>query len=289
MTESANKSISSFDAKDESRYVVFKLGTEKFGARIEQIKEVLTVDHITSIPKAPDYVLGVINMRGVVCTVIDLPRRLTIRRAASDETPNLDSRVVVIVEIGKTSLGMAVDQVESITSIPYDIIETQLDMVKKEINAPFLEGIAKILDDELIILLNLDVVFSEYEVDELANLAGPTSERSSELDEEFIISKEELDRLDLAHDDIDVLSSKSKKTESEVGASESTNSQSEVQPEKGAKFAESKTDFDSDKSVLEKKNKGELVKLAVDLGIDNPKAKKKAELVQLLMKKSTEA
>ncbi|MHA2495925.1 MAG: chemotaxis protein CheW, partial [Candidatus Hodarchaeales archaeon] len=210
MIRGTNRGSSNIDTKDEARFVVFRLGTEKYGARIETVKEVLTVDHITAIPRAPDYVLGVLNLRGVVCTVIDLPRRLTVRKTEEDSPSEIDNRTVVIVEIGKSILGMAVDHVESITSIPFSIIETQLDMVKKEIHAPFLEGIAKMTEDELIILLNLDVVFSEYEVDELVDMAERKAEKDTELEGEFIVSKEELERLDLAYDDIDEIATKSK-------------------------------------------------------------------------------
>ncbi|MFW9915192.1 MAG: chemotaxis protein CheW [Candidatus Thorarchaeota archaeon] len=283
MIRGTNTGSSRIDTKDEARYVVFRLGTEKFGARIEQVKEVLTVDHITPIPRAPYYVLGVLNLRGVVCTVINLARRLTVRRS-DDAAPNeIDNRTVVIVEIGKSILGMAVDHVESITSIPFSIIETQLDMVKKEIHAPFLEGIAKMAEDELIILLNLDVVFSEYEVEELVDMAERKAERDTELDGEFVVSKEELERLDLAYDDIDEISAKSKaKAAKAVSA--------EPEPIETLSPEEKKEDSlpELSKSDLEKKTKDELAKLVEKLGIKNVKAKKKAELVDLLIQPSKE-
>lgn len=208
MIRGIERGTSDIDNKDEIRFVVFQLGTEKFGARIELIKEVLTIDHITPIPKAPDYVLGVINLRGLVCTVIDLPKRLIVRRSKSVELGDIDNRTVVIVEIGKSTIGMAVDHVESITSIPFSIIETQLDMVKKEIHSPFLEGIAKLGEEELVILLNLDVVFSEYEVEELMSLAEREADGEDGHDDEFVVSKGDLERLDLAFDDVDALSDK---------------------------------------------------------------------------------
>ncbi|MFQ5980295.1 MAG: chemotaxis protein CheW [Candidatus Heimdallarchaeota archaeon] len=206
MIRGFERGTSDIDNKDEIRFVVFQLGTEKFGARIALIKEVLTIDHITPIPKSPDYVLGVINLRGVVCTVIDLTKRLIVRKSQSEKAGDIDNRTVVIVEIGKSTIGMAVDHVESITAIPFNIIETQLDMVKKEIHSPFLEGIAKLGEEELVILLNLDVVFSEYEVEELMNLAEREADGEREHDDEFVVSKDDLERLDLAFDDVDAIS-----------------------------------------------------------------------------------
>ncbi|MHA2271200.1 MAG: chemotaxis protein CheW [Candidatus Hodarchaeales archaeon] len=273
-TFSTFKSIANYDSKEETRFVVFKLGMEKFGAHIEHVKEVLTVDHIIAIPRAPEYVLGVINLRGALCTVIDLPRRLAVRRVESEELPPLDNRNVVIVEVGKTWIGMAVDQVESITSIPFSIIETQLDMVKKEIHAPFLEGIAKITEDELIILLNLDVVFSEYEVEELLDMAERKIDGESDLDGEFVVSKEDLERLDLVHDDIDAISTKSSVKDVKI------------EPSTPEKVEDNAPREDLSKKNLEKKTKDELVRIATGLDIENPKAKKKAELVELLTQSS---
>ncbi|MFX0114226.1 MAG: chemotaxis protein CheW [Candidatus Hodarchaeota archaeon] len=286
MIRGTGKSITSFDSKDEARFVVFNLGAEKFGARIEQIKEVLTIDHITPIPMAPNYVLGVINLRGVVCTVIDLTRRLIVRQDRKVPAAEIDNRTVVIVEIGKSILGMAVDSVESITSVPFDIIETQLDMVKKEIHAPFLEGIAKISEDDLIILLKLDVVFSEYEVEELVDLAERKTDRDFSLDDEFVVSKEDLERLDLAHDDIDEITSESKKGEAKKSektkGKPSKSLKDKKAEEKPAK--EEKKSSGLPKTELEKLSKDELNKLASDAGIKDPTAKKKSELVELITK-----
>lgn len=192
MIASSDGRVSSFETKSEGRFVVFQLGAEKFGANIDGIKEVLTVDHITAIPRAPEYVIGVINLRGAVCTVIDLLCRLTVRKAEFEDPTEVDNRIVMIMEIGKRQIGMAVDNVASIMSIPSDLIESQLDMVKKEIHTPFLEGIAKMTEDDLIILLNVDAVFSEHEVDELLAMAERKAGDKTEHEDELIVSKEEL-------------------------------------------------------------------------------------------------
>ncbi|MFQ5981324.1 MAG: chemotaxis protein CheW [Candidatus Heimdallarchaeota archaeon] len=240
MALDVRKNITRFDATDEVRYVVFRLGTEKFGVRIEQIKEVLLIDDVTAVPRAQEYVLGVINLRGVVCTVIDLPRRLNVRRVetkteaeakaeseteakteteAETEAERLSSSKTIstmIVEIGKNTIGMAVDQVESITPISMDQIETQLDMVKKEIHTPFLAGVAKMEHGNLIILLDLDVIFSEYEIGQLTDLADGKTEERGNLADELDLSQDEMQRLDLAYDDIDELALKTNAKESQV-------------------------------------------------------------------------
>jgi len=68
LINTAREGISRFDAKDETRFVIFQLGSEQFGARIEHVKEVISVKHITPITRAQNFVLGVMNLRGVVCT-----------------------------------------------------------------------------------------------------------------------------------------------------------------------------------------------------------------------------
>ncbi|MFQ5981453.1 MAG: hypothetical protein ACE5OZ_25195, partial [Candidatus Heimdallarchaeota archaeon] len=103
-----------------------------------------------------------------------------------------------------------VDHVESITSIPVDIVESNLDMIKKEIHAPFLAGVAKMEGGEIIILLDIGVIFSEYEVSELADLGEKKTEDRGSLQEELALSQEEMQRLDLAYDDIDEIAAKVK-------------------------------------------------------------------------------
>ncbi|MFQ5981326.1 MAG: chemotaxis protein CheW, partial [Candidatus Heimdallarchaeota archaeon] len=109
MALDTKKSITRFDAVDEVRYVVFRLGTEKFGARIEHLKEVLLIKDITAVPRAQEFVLGVINLRGVVCTIVDLGSRLNVRREEGEveKLAAAETRSAIIVEIGKNILGMA--------------------------------------------------------------------------------------------------------------------------------------------------------------------------------------
>ncbi|MHA2497394.1 MAG: chemotaxis protein CheW [Candidatus Hodarchaeales archaeon] len=222
-----------FDTKDERRYVVFQLGVEKFGAPIDKVKEVIAIKEITPLPRAPKYVLGVMNLRGVICTVMDLSRRLDARRMEMKTSSVTEKPIAVIVEVGKGILGLAVDSVESITSIPFDCIEPNLSMVKKEVYAPFLSGVAKMSDTELIILLDLNIVFSEYEVEKFKEL---TEEKQAlDVERDFEISQEELERLDLAFDDIDEIAQKSKEKEAKKKKADRPKSSPVTKPEKALK------------------------------------------------------
>ena len=96
---------------DEEQLVSFLLGKETFGVKVTQVREIGKVQDITKVPRMPDFIEGVMNLRGQITTVIDLKKRFAIAEDANGRTAQ--SRIIV-AEIGDTQLGIIVDAVEEL-------------------------------------------------------------------------------------------------------------------------------------------------------------------------------
>lgn len=134
--------------------VCFQMGKETFGVDIFAVREIVRVQEITKVPGAPEFVLGVINLRGRVISVVDLGQQLGLDR--TEVTPS--SRILVI-QLDGISVGFLVDAATSVIKVSADVIDSRPEMIGG-VKAEFLEGVAK-LEGRLAILLNLRKVLSE--------------------------------------------------------------------------------------------------------------------------------
>lgn len=143
-------------ASNEIQAVAFKLRKEEYGFSILNVKEIRGLTDITRVPFAPDFVKGVINLRGSVLPVIDLKKRLGLQ-----PMEYTDSTRILIVQSDGIDVGMIVDAVTEVLTIDAD----HIDSVKQSDNETrFLKGVGKI-DDRLIIMLNLDEIIGSIEND----------------------------------------------------------------------------------------------------------------------------
>jgi purine-binding chemotaxis protein CheW len=138
-------------SSSEVQLVVFKLGREEYSVSILQVQEIKRITDITRVPHTPDYIKGVINLRGSVLPVIDLKKRLNLPQQMSTE----DTRIV-IVKVGELSVGMIVDAVSEVMTINQENIDSP-DVVAGSVAASYLSGVGK-LDNRLLILLNLEEI-----------------------------------------------------------------------------------------------------------------------------------
>lgn len=150
--------------QDEQQLVVFDLSTESYGVDIGEVREIIRLQEITKVPRTPEFVEGVINLRGGVIPVIDLRKRFDLPIA--DETR--DNRIVV-VDIGGQNIGVIVDAVTEVLRISVGSIEPPASVITTA-ESEYLLGIAK-LDDRLIILLDLKQVLTEAEQSDLEEVA----------------------------------------------------------------------------------------------------------------------
>jgi purine-binding chemotaxis protein CheW len=140
----------------EKQLVVFELAHELFGVEIAQVEGIIKLQKITPMPNLPDYIEGIINLRGSILPVIDLRKRFALE---SGSTSN-DTRIVVI-RMENLSMGMIVDAVSEVLTID----ETQLEPVPDilcSVDSKFVIGIAN-LDNRLVIILSLVAILTGKE------------------------------------------------------------------------------------------------------------------------------
>ena len=127
--------------------VVFQLARESYGVEITTVREIITMQPVTPVPRAPAHVRGIINLRGRVIPVVDLRKLLGL---AESETGR-DTRIMV-VEVESRTVGCIVDAVKEVLTINDEVVEPPTGATGAD--GAYLEGIAK-LGDNLVILVNL--------------------------------------------------------------------------------------------------------------------------------------
>lgn len=148
----------------ESKVVVFTLGKEEYGVEIEKVRTIERMLPMTRVPKTPKFVKGVINLRGVVIPVIDLRGRFGL-----EETAYQDNSRIIIVNQAEIEVGLIVDSASDVVDFDTDFIEEPPEIVGG-IRAKYLRGIAKVGEDRLLILLDLQEVLNKEEIVQLEKL-----------------------------------------------------------------------------------------------------------------------
>jgi purine-binding chemotaxis protein CheW len=140
--------------------VSFKLGSEEYGVDIAQVQEINRMVAVTHVPRAPQFMEGVINLRGQLIPIIDLRARFGMPRA--EHTKNTR---IVVTEIGSKRVGMVVDSVSEVLRLPLAQIEDAPEMIAG-VETEYIRGVGKI-EDRLIILLDLGKIITGSEKREL--------------------------------------------------------------------------------------------------------------------------
>ncbi len=146
-----------------SKWVTFRLDQETYGINVLQVQEVVRVPEIAPVPGAPDFVMGIINLRGNVVTVIDTRKRFDLPSKEVD-----DSTRIVITEAQKQVVGILVDNVAEVVELHVSDIEAA-PHVGHDRNAEFIEGVFS-RENQLLILVDVNKLLSDDEWMEVANL-----------------------------------------------------------------------------------------------------------------------
>ncbi|RCW53352.1 purine-binding chemotaxis protein CheW [Halanaerobium sp. ST460_2HS_T2] len=148
--------------RDKKQYVIFYLADKKFGVNINQTKEILSNTEMTFVPDSPDFISGIINLRGAVVPVVDLKLRLNIE----GQKKNREEKII-IVELDGLTAGMMVDDVKEIEPLTRENIVNLPDLARK-VDSDYIEGVGRAdKDGELLLLLDLKNVLSNREIEEL--------------------------------------------------------------------------------------------------------------------------
>ena len=145
------------------QYVTFRLADETYGLNVMRIQEVLRYTEIAPVPGAPDYVLGIINLRGNVVTVID-----TRRRFGLPDGEVTDSTRIVVLEADEQVIGIMVDSVAEVIYIRQSEIESAPNVGNEE-SARFIHGVCN-REGELVILVAFEKMLTDEEWAEIESL-----------------------------------------------------------------------------------------------------------------------
>ena len=143
--------------------VTFSIGEEEFGVDILSVQEIIRMMDITKVPRAPDFVEGVINLRGKVIPIIDLRRRFGLSTRDHDKHTR-----IIVIEINNMIVGFVVDSVSEVLRIPASTVEPPPPVVSG-LESEYISGVGK-LEDRLLILLDLDRLLSHEEAQTLTGV-----------------------------------------------------------------------------------------------------------------------
>ncbi|KAA9006412.1 chemotaxis protein CheW [Paenibacillus spiritus] len=151
---------------EDIKVIVFKLGTEEYGIEVDKVQTIERMMPITRVPKTYAFIKGVINLRGVVIPVIDLRGRFGLPEGEYTEQTR-----VIIVAVDEMEVGFIVDSANDVIDLNRNAIDTPPEVVGG-IKAKYLDGVAKIGEDRLLIMLNLSEVLNKSEIVQLESLEG---------------------------------------------------------------------------------------------------------------------
>lgn len=164
--------MSENDFSNVNSYLSFKLGEEEFAANVGKVLNILEMTKITEVPKAPNYMKGVINLRGAVLPVIDT--RVKFGMSPAVYTPNTCIVVLDIDMDGESvHVGALVDSVQAVLELEKDKILPPPSIGSKY-KSEFIEGVANV-DDRFVMILDMDMVFSSNELTNMKDTAVETA------------------------------------------------------------------------------------------------------------------
>lgn len=147
--------------------IVFRLGSEEYGIKIEQVKEVTVTPSVTRMPRTPDFIKGVANIRGDIIAIMDLEERFGIRPAPLPADLRPDLTYTLVIEAREYSIGVIVREVpQSLNLAMTKIDKTPSFLQDINIHENYIEGIAKV-NNRLIIVLDMYKILTNDEIKEL--------------------------------------------------------------------------------------------------------------------------
>ncbi len=161
----ANEMDSVFYEEDtqKGKYLTFALGDEQYAIEIRHVVDIIGIQDITEIPNQPEYIMGVINLRGKIIPTMDVRKRFN--KSFNDYN---DRTCIIVVELNAVSVGLIVDMVLEVIAIPDEQI-AEPPTFNTDFKNKFILGIGKIQND-IVIVLDSDKLLNEGEIDEVRTL-----------------------------------------------------------------------------------------------------------------------
>ena len=171
MTEETNNIDQDNDLYDDDedtqkdKYLTFNLAGEEYGIDIAYVTEIIGIQKITEVPDMPNFIKGVINLRGKIIPVMDVRLRFNMSEREYEERT-----CIVVVDINGTAVGLVVDQVSEVADIPESQVEAPPETGKGK-SSCYLKGMGKV-GEEVKILLNAGKLLRDEELQDLTTTDG---------------------------------------------------------------------------------------------------------------------
>ncbi|RFZ80567.1 chemotaxis protein CheW [Lacrimispora amygdalina] len=163
MTESIiQELIDQEEDTQKGRFLTFTLGSECYGIEIQYVSEIIGIQPITEMPEHPEYVRGIINLRGKIIPVMDV--RIRFKKQSIEYN---DRTCIIVIIIDDVSIGLIVDSVAEVLTIPDHDIVSPPDI--SGVSNKYIQGIGKV-GNEVKMLLNCDKLLNEQDVEYLATI-----------------------------------------------------------------------------------------------------------------------
>ena len=165
LTSSAQRSQSAAEAASVAEYLTFRLGEEEYSIDILRVQEIRSYEQPTRLAHAPDFIKGVIDLRGVIVPIVDLRLKL-----GCEKVEYTDFTVVIILNVGGTVLGAVVDAVADVVALPANAIKAA-PQFQGQVDASFVRGIAT-LGERMLIVVDIESLLSSSEMGMLKSVAA---------------------------------------------------------------------------------------------------------------------
>lgn len=163
MTEVYENETEMEEDTQKGRYLTFSLGKETYGIEIRHVTEIIGIQAITELPELPEYIKGIINLRGKIIPVMDV--RLRFKKGSMDYN---DRTCVIVIEIQALSIGLIVDSVSEVLSIgEQDIVDPP--QMNKGFSNKYIKSIGKVGND-VKLLLDCERLLSENELEDFEKI-----------------------------------------------------------------------------------------------------------------------
>lgn len=145
------------------RFLTFGIGQEVFGIEIRVVREIIGMQPVNTLPEVPDYIRGIINLRGLIIPVIDM--RLKLKKEPADYT---DRTCIIVIETQQISAGLIVDQVAEVLGIEEENICPPPEL-GKGVHSRYVNGIGKV-DGQVKLLLDCEKLFMDTEIETMSEI-----------------------------------------------------------------------------------------------------------------------
>lgn len=146
--------------------LVFTLGNQEYGLDILKVQEIRGYEPVTRMLGAPDYIKGVLNLRGAIVPIVDMRLRMKLERASFDK-----HTVVIVLNLGKRVVGMVVDSVSDVMTLAADQIRPAPKFGGPGASTEYLTGLASV-DDRMVVLVDIEKLMAADDLEMVERLAA---------------------------------------------------------------------------------------------------------------------